>query len=119
MVKGLIEAVGHVDYYPNEGMEQPGCLTTHCSHHRAWLYFTESVINQKAFPAVKCDSWDEFKKGSCKDNISYMGFPSKPGTTGKHYLQTADEVPFSLGVNGTAYRNTKGIVGNIADVLLG
>ncbi|KAI5634140.1 lipase domain-containing protein [Phthorimaea operculella] len=128
LVKGLLEAVGDVDYYPNAGQEQPGCLTTHCSHHRAWQYFTESVVNQQAFPAVKCDSWEDFKKGSCEDllsfrvghrDISYMGFPSKPGTTGKYYLQTDDKIPFSLGINGTTYRNTNGIIGNIVDGLLG
>ncbi|KAJ2938932.1 hypothetical protein O0L34_g17743 [Tuta absoluta] len=119
-VLGLIEPVGHADYYPNEGIEQPGCLWISCSHSRAWLYFAESVVHSEAFPAVKCDSWEDFREGSCdRDNISYMGFSSKPGASGNYYLQTADELPFSRGMNGTNYKNNNGIVGNIADALLG
>ncbi|KAJ2938931.1 hypothetical protein O0L34_g17742 [Tuta absoluta] len=118
-VLGLLEPVGHVDYYPNQGVQQPGCLMTTCSHSRAWLLFTESVINEKAFPAVKCDSWKDFTTGSCENEISYMGFPSELGTTGKFYLQTDGEEPFSIGMRGVTYSNRNGIIKNMTQVLLG
>ncbi|KAK0078925.1 hypothetical protein PV325_001928, partial [Microctonus aethiopoides] len=59
---GLPDAIGHVDFYPNGGKTQPGCVRLDefpyhylgipksfieqaiCSHGRAYLYFTESII---------------------------------------------------------------------------
>ncbi|KAJ2938933.1 hypothetical protein O0L34_g17744 [Tuta absoluta] len=117
-VFGLIDPVGHVDYYPNAGAEQPRCLWQTCSHSRAWLYFAESVINPRAFPAVKCDSWGQFRKGSCQDEISYMGFPSKPGTTGKYYLQTNGEKPYGRGKKGLTYRSNNGVLKNITEIII-
>ncbi|CAG9793123.1 unnamed protein product [Diatraea saccharalis] len=64
-VAGLKEPVGQVDYYPNEGEQQPNCLIASCSHNRAWEVFGESLYNETAFPAVRCDSWEQFKKGNC------------------------------------------------------
>ncbi|KAI5635295.1 lipase domain-containing protein [Phthorimaea operculella] len=118
-VFGLSDAVGHSDYYPNSGAEQPDCLLQTCSHSRAWLYFAESVVNPQAFPAVKCDSWGEFRQGSCQDEISYMGFPSQPGTTGKFYLQTEGDTPFSRGENGLTYRSDNGIIKNVTEIFFG
>ncbi|CAG9576066.1 unnamed protein product [Danaus chrysippus] len=61
---GLPDPIGHADFYPNGGMEQPGCRNETrtiwstlfpgsvarlqqaiCSHGRAYLLFTESLIN--------------------------------------------------------------------------
>lgn len=112
-VYGLNAIVGHRDYYPNSGSEQYGCLLQTCSHSRAWLYFAESVVNHTAFPAVSCDSWKAFKNGQCDYNdVSYMGFASERGT-GLYFLQTSDEKPFGLGMNGIRFTNKEGVVKNI------
>ncbi|CAG7824064.1 unnamed protein product, partial [Allacma fusca] len=62
---GMIQPCGHVDFYPNDGKEQPGCEITEipmnllhshgyeeaqrelfaCNHHRAIYYFIEAVLN--------------------------------------------------------------------------
>ncbi|KAL0811655.1 hypothetical protein ABMA28_009105 [Loxostege sticticalis] len=110
---GLKHAVGQVDFYPNSGSQQPNCLLSTCSHSRAWQLFAESVINEAAFPAVKCDSWEAFTKGKCFNEISYMGLPCKPGTTGLYYLQTRGDPPYGIGPNGTVYENNEGIVKNL------
>ncbi|XP_053618641.1 phospholipase A1-like [Plodia interpunctella] len=103
-VLGIEEPVGHVDYYPNGGSAQPGCnLSPGCCHGMSWLFFCESVLNEQAFPAVECNSWDDFKFGKCLKNISYMGFASKPTVRGKYYLQTNGVSPFSLGDRGLKY----------------
>lgn len=66
---------GQVDYYPNSGSQQPNCLLQTCSHSRAWVYFTESVLRPDAFPAVKCRDWEAFKKKQCEDLTRYrLGF---------------------------------------------
>ncbi|XP_063833760.1 pancreatic triacylglycerol lipase-like isoform X1 [Ostrinia nubilalis] len=112
-VFGLKQPIGQVDYYPNSGSLQPNCLWETCSHSRAWRLFAESVLNEAAFPAVKCESWEAFSKKRCSNEVSYMGFPSQPGTTGLYYLQTGEVSPYGLGMNGTVYVNNEGIVRNI------
>lgn len=109
-VAGLKEAVGQVDYYPNEGFQQPACLLDTCSHSRAWQYFAESLHDETSYPAVHCASWDAFKKGQCNQTTSYMGLASQPGTVGNYYLQTASESPFGLGLKGITYQNNEGII---------
>ncbi|XP_026316580.1 uncharacterized protein LOC113227790 isoform X4 [Hyposmocoma kahamanoa] len=117
-VFGLKDPVGHVDYYPNAGAQQPNCFFQTCSHSRAWLYYAESVVDPKAFPALKCNDWDSFKIGNCSQDVTYisfMGHASMPGTTGLYFLQTADNPPFGLGEAGIRYKNKDGIIKNLAN----
>ncbi|XP_011867463.1 PREDICTED: pancreatic triacylglycerol lipase-like [Vollenhovia emeryi] len=69
---GLPEAIGHVDFYPNGGKTQPGCMRSEssyfnylpiptaeiqraiCSHGRSYVYLTESLI---AATARNCSFW--------------------------------------------------------------
>ncbi|CAH0717571.1 unnamed protein product, partial [Brenthis ino] len=116
-VYGIRDAVGHADYFPNSGSKQPNCLLQSCSHSRAWQLFGVSIINPKAFPALKCKDWDAFRKGDCEKEISYMGYPSRPGTRGHYYLQTDGAHPYGLGMKGIEYKNNEGIVQNIGNIL--
>ncbi|XP_073962677.1 pancreatic triacylglycerol lipase-like [Choristoneura fumiferana] len=112
-VYGLKDPVGQVDYYPNSGSQQPNCLLQTCSHSRAWVYFTESVMRPDAFPAVKCKDWEAFKKKQCEDLISPMGFASQPGTTGLYFLQTGEDSPYGLGKTGLTWANNEGYLRGI------
>ncbi|XP_068082337.1 pancreatic lipase-related protein 2 [Anabrus simplex] len=83
---GLLQPLGHVDFFPNGGREQPGCndgrasiIASHlegtvnsslvCSHVRAWRLFMESLeqLNGKCkFVAYPCH-YDRFgfRKNFC------------------------------------------------------
>jgi Lipase len=87
---GMMHRVGTIDFYPNGGLHNPGCnvdiaasvfkFTQYlCDHARSWHFYQLSVRNPKAFPAIRCTSYDDFMKmetsGRCwKDDIAFMGF---------------------------------------------
>uniref|UniRef100_A0A2H1W795 SFRICE_006928 n=1 Tax=Spodoptera frugiperda TaxID=7108 RepID=A0A2H1W795_SPOFR len=113
-VYGLNEAIGHVDFYPNGGSEQPNCLIQTCSHSRVPLLFAESVLEPNAFIGVQCSSWKQFMKGNCDfKDTRIMGFHCPTDARGKYYLQTSDESPFGRKEAGLKYVNNAGIVQNI------
>ena len=100
---GLTRAAGHSDFFLNGGMNQPGCLTNTCSHLFAWIAFAQSVSEEGAFVARKCDSYRNFLDGYCEsDEITYMGYSSN-GTLpmGKFYLRTdTSKYGSALGYDG-------------------
>jgi len=86
-VLGTIQAMGHVDYYPNGGKKQPNCSNNICNHALSWEMYTNTInknseCQYKAFP---CESYKKFKDGKCKacpnDLCNCMGFKAvkKPG----------------------------------------
>lgn len=73
---GLQEPIGHADYFPNGGLNQPGCfldMLDICAHSRSYLYYAES-IQRGNYKAVKCASYLDFEGGKCAENEeSLMG----------------------------------------------
>uniref|UniRef100_W5N013 Triacylglycerol lipase n=1 Tax=Lepisosteus oculatus TaxID=7918 RepID=W5N013_LEPOC len=92
---GMIQAVGHVDFYPNGGEEMPGCnknavsqildfgfgLVSQivdidgiwegtrnfvaCNHLRAYKYYTDSIKQRDGFIGYPCSGYGQFQEGNC------------------------------------------------------
>lgn len=82
---GIYQRVGHVDFYPNGGSDNPGCDVRlqdymrsrkssvflsmqeflSCNHIRSYQYFTESISNKCPFMGITCESYEAFKEGLC------------------------------------------------------
>ncbi|XP_016910010.1 pancreatic triacylglycerol lipase-like isoform X2 [Apis cerana] len=117
---GLLKPIGHIDFFPNGGREQPGCndvknsvVVSHlrdmltkeiaCSHLRAWTYFLESVrtTNESCkFIAWPCSQGRmSYMNGMCFPMESTlwtqeMGYRADHGPLGIYYLPMREEEPF-------------------------
>ncbi|KAG8429241.1 hypothetical protein GDO86_017960, partial [Hymenochirus boettgeri] len=82
---GMSQVIGHLDFFPNGGVDMPGCpenveipnVTVDeiwngivnfvtCNHMRAIKYYTDSITNSNAFVSYPCANWDTYKAGLCK-----------------------------------------------------
>ena len=118
---GLLQAIGHVDFYPNGGKNQPNCPTTSsklvsgifslatlsvdtmtettaCSHMSAVYFFADSIKNYCKYTGYSCASYDSFNKGDClkcsSNGCNNMGYwASKAKDLGSLYLHTKPTPP--------------------------
>ena len=73
---GTLQVIGHIDFYPNGGKDQPNCakeivsgtkLGLICNHIRAFEYFIASINAEHVPLAHKCTDYNAFTKGLCSD----------------------------------------------------
>lgn len=112
---GMMQAIGHADFYVNGGLNQPDCPATPgkllgavfnlvqldyfgiedtlgCSHFSAVFFFTDSIESPNDFTAYPCKSEADFKAGKCLTCIkgcNKMGYWSSASKDlGPLYLDT-------------------------------
>lgn len=107
---GVAEQRGHADFYPNGGKVQHGCMGIEeltCSHARSWVYFQESVRNEKAFIGIQCRSSELFENAKCEnESLAVMGYSSDSLPVGRYFLSTASN-KFHAGLGYEGLRDTK------------
>lgn len=99
---GFLAAIGDVDFYPNGGKRQHGCLVDPggaCSHARSYKFYAESIISEVGFHGKSCESFLRFRLGLCLNSHTSIMGGHKPlfSAHGKYYLMTNPSFPFANG----------------------
>lgn len=121
---GMSQTVGHLDFFPNGGLEMPGCQKNilsqivdidgiwegtrdfaACNHLRSYKYYSDSIVNPTGFAGFSCSSYSVFAANKCfpcpSGGCPQMGhyadkFPGKTnGLYQKFYLNTGDKSDFA------------------------
>ncbi|XP_022190374.2 pancreatic lipase-related protein 2 isoform X1 [Nilaparvata lugens] len=114
-VQGKAARCGHIDFYLNGGINQPGCQhNTHnpmsCDHHRSLMYFAESIRSSFGFWGWPCSNMASFLQFQCPPRGApcLMGANTPTTSRGFCLVYTAESSPYALGrwnTNNTRWKN--------------
>lgn len=102
-VQGKVEPSGHIDFYMNGGISQPGCWEKRnpfgCNHHRAALYFAESINSEIGFWGWPCPGLLSYLLGLCPQRFPAVlaGDKCDSRYRGFHLVKTKSSEPFAKG----------------------
>ncbi|XP_022193718.2 lipoprotein lipase [Nilaparvata lugens] len=117
---GIFKPIGHADFYPNGGVNQPGCdgfspdITNYiesiqCGHMRVIYLFIESIKNSKAFNSRRCNKTASIplKPKDCEEETSAikMGEHCTKSAKGIFLLETNEKSPYS-NISGSQEKKT-------------
>ncbi|XP_066204126.1 lipase member H [Saccopteryx leptura] len=112
--------LGNIDFYPNGGLDQPGCPKTifgglqyfKCDHQRSVYLYLSSLRENCSITAYPCDSYRDYRNGKCVDcsisqNMScpHLGYyaddwkdyiRAQDPPMAKAFFDTAEENPFCI-----------------------
>ncbi|XP_064539234.1 pancreatic triacylglycerol lipase [Drosophila montana] len=103
--RGMMRPMGHVDFYPNFGPLQPGCLEENpndpgsCNHERAPRFYAESINSTLGFWGRQCSSWLIHLFGLCSTRAAQtlMGYHVSENMTGNYFLRAGSAPPYAMG----------------------
>ncbi|KAG7199611.1 hypothetical protein KM043_014214 [Ampulex compressa] len=102
-VQGKVEPSGHVDFYMNGGINQPGCWEKRnpfgCDHHRSAQYFAESINSELGFWGWRCYGFVAYLVGLCppRNPAVLAGDEVNREQRGFFLVKTGYESPYALG----------------------
>ncbi|XP_006869822.1 PREDICTED: lipase member H, partial [Chrysochloris asiatica] len=117
---GYKDPLGNIDFYPNGGLDQPGCPKTifggmqyfKCDHQRSVYLYLSSLRENCSITTYPCDSYQDYRDGKCvscgtppKDSCPLLGYyadhwkdflkENYPPMT-KAFFDTAEEKPYCI-----------------------
>ncbi|KAG6441562.1 hypothetical protein O3G_MSEX001873 [Manduca sexta] len=91
---GIGFAIADVDFFPNGGMSQPGCLLNICNHNRAWELFA-ATITYNHLIGTRCNNVLQIQLNTCRGPRLHMGNDNLKKTgSGMYRLDTRWRYPF-------------------------
>lgn len=101
---GFSNPVGHANFYPNWGVNQPGCAGSTCSHSRVNDFYQHSINHANIFGATRCANFAAITNRNCPSAGASrrMGGHSPPidgtsPTLAVFFLTTGASAPFHHG----------------------
>ncbi|XP_033305718.1 lipase member H-like [Bombus bifarius] len=102
-IQGKVEMSGHIDFYMNGGINQPGCWDNwkpfECDHHRSVMYFAESINSDVGFWGWKCGGFSFYLLGLCPPRYPAVlaGEKVDKKSRGFHLVRTNGHKPYAMG----------------------
>ncbi|XP_043262552.1 uncharacterized protein LOC122403232 [Colletes gigas] len=103
-IQGKVEMSGDIDFYMNGGINQPGCWEDGnnpfgCDHHRAVMYFAESINTKVGFWGWRCGGFVPYLLGLCPPRYPAVlaGDKVDERNRGFNLVRTNSKSPYAMG----------------------